>query len=401
MHLSKVKDPALKHTLQFGIGLHHAGLTPEDRELCEELFAQCKIQVLVTTSTLAWGVNLPAHLVVIKGTEYFDGKTKRYQDFPITDVLQMMGRAGRPQFDKSGCCVILVHEPKKTFYKKFLYEPFPVESSLAENLCDHFNAEIVSGTIKTKQDAVDYLTWTYFFRRLLKNPTYYNLDTIQTDNLNEYLSDLVENALELLEDARCIAIDEEDDGLEPLMLGRVASYYYLQYPSVALFASNIKANSSLESLLETLCGVAEYDELPVRHNEDKLNTELAEVVADAGGFQVDIRLAEDPHVKTSLLFQCHFLRLPLPLSDYYTDTKSVLDQAIRILQAMIDVTSDAGWLHTALSTMNLMQMIMQGRMITDSSLLTLPHIERRHLRNLEKHGLSIFPQLMDLLLYNH
>jgi len=396
IHLSKVKDPALKHTLQFGIGLHHAGLAPEDRELCEELFAQCKIQVLVTTSTLAWGVNLPAHLVVIKGTEFYDGKTKRYQDFPITDVLQMMGRAGRPQFDKSGCCVILVHEPKKTFYKKFLYEPFPVESSLSENLCDHFNAEIVSGTIKTKQDAVDYLTWTYFFRRLLKNPTYYNLDTIQSDNLNEYLSDLVENALELLEDARCIAIDDEDDSLEPLMLGRVASYYYLQYPSVALFAANIKANSSLETLLETLCGVAEYDELPVRHNEDKLNTELAQVVVDAGGFEVDVRLAEDPHVKTSLLFQCHFLRLPLPLSDYYTDTKSVLDQAIRILQAMIDVTSDAGWLQTALNTMNLMQMIMQGRMVTESSLLTLPHVKRDNLRYLEKQNVSILPQLMDL-----
>ena len=395
-HLSKVKDLALKHTLQFGIGLHHAGLAPEDRELCEELFAQCKIQVLVTTSTLAWGVNLPAHLVVIKGTEYYDGKTKRYQDFPITDVLQMMGRAGRPQFDKSGCCVILVHEPKKTFYKKFLYEPFPVESSLSENLCDHFNAEIVSGTIKTKQDAVDYLTWTYFFRRLLKNPTYYNLDTIQSDNLNEYLSDLVENALELLEDARCIAIDDEDDSLEPLMLGRVASYYYLQYPSVALFAANIKANSSLETLLETLCGVAEYDELPVRHNEDKLNTELAQVVVDAGGFEVDVRLAEDPHVKTSLLFQCHFLRLPLPLSDYYTDTKSVLDQAIRILQAMIDVTSDAGWLQTALNTMNLMQMIMQGRMVTESSLLTLPHVKRDNLRYLENQNVSILPQLMDL-----
>lgn len=396
IHLSKVKDPALKHTLQFGIGLHHAGLTPEDRELCEELFAQCKIQVLVTTSTLAWGVNLPAHLVVIKGTEYFDGKTKRYQDFPITDVLQMMGRAGRPQFDKSGCCVILVHEPKKTFYKKFLYEPFPVESSLAENLCDHFNAEIVSGTIKTKQDAVDYLTWTYFFRRLLKNPTYYNLDTIEADKMNEYMSDLVEGALELLEDARCIAINDDDDSLEPLMLGRVASYYYLQYPSVALFASNIKANSSLEDLLETLCGVAEYDELPVRHNEDRHNTELAQVVADAGGFQVDVRLAEDPHVKTSLLFQCHFLRLPLPVSDYYTDTKSVLDQAIRILQAMIDVTSDAGWLRTAMSTMNLMQMIMQGRMISESSLLMLPHIQPDHLKGLERCGVSGLSQLIDL-----
>ncbi len=42
----------------------------------------------------------------------------------------MMGRAGRPQYDKHGVAVIMVHEPKKQFYKKFLYEPFPVESSL-------------------------------------------------------------------------------------------------------------------------------------------------------------------------------------------------------------------------------------------------------------------------------
>jgi activating signal cointegrator complex subunit 3 len=74
--------------------------------------------VLVCTSTLAWGVNFPAHLVVVKGTEYYDGKSKRYVDFPITDVLQMMGRAGRPQFDQHGVAVILVHEPKKSFYKK-------------------------------------------------------------------------------------------------------------------------------------------------------------------------------------------------------------------------------------------------------------------------------------------
>ena len=44
------------------------------------------------------------------------------------------------------CCVFLQgHEPKKSFYKKFLYEPFPVESSLPEQLADHFNAEVVAG----------------------------------------------------------------------------------------------------------------------------------------------------------------------------------------------------------------------------------------------------------------
>lgn len=137
-------------------------------------------------------------VLLIQGTEYYDGKAKRYVDFPITDILQMMGRAGRPQYDQHGKAVILVHEPKKSFYKKvkiemsnfvllylrsvlvrkygiiffiylfqFLYEPFPVESNLREQLHNHINAEIVSGTICHKEDAVHYLTWTYLFRRLV------------------------------------------------------------------------------------------------------------------------------------------------------------------------------------------------------------------------------------------
>lgn len=103
----------------------------------------------------------------------------------------MMGRAGRPQYDQHGKAVILVHEPKKSFYKKvsignhfsgiicrvaemtfvmvsqFLYEPFPVESNLREHLHNHINAEIVSGTVCHKEDAMHYLTWTYLFRRLV------------------------------------------------------------------------------------------------------------------------------------------------------------------------------------------------------------------------------------------
>ncbi len=51
--------------------------------------------------------------------------------------------------------------------EQFLYEPFPVESSLAQHLHDHLNAEVAAGTIASKQDAIDYLTWTYLFRRLV------------------------------------------------------------------------------------------------------------------------------------------------------------------------------------------------------------------------------------------
>lgn len=44
-------------------------------------------QVLIATSTLAWGVNFPAHLVIVKGTEFYDGKTRRYVDYPITGIV--------------------------------------------------------------------------------------------------------------------------------------------------------------------------------------------------------------------------------------------------------------------------------------------------------------------------
>lgn len=44
--------------------------------------------------------------------------------------------------------------------------------SLLGVLADHLNAEVAAGTIASKQDAMDYITWTYFFRRLVMNPRY-------------------------------------------------------------------------------------------------------------------------------------------------------------------------------------------------------------------------------------
>jgi activating signal cointegrator complex subunit 3 len=97
---------------------------------------------------------------------------------------------------------------KKNFYKKFIYEPFPVESSLLTVLADHLNAEIVAGTIKTRQEALDYLTWTYFFRRLLRNPTYYGLDSLEEADINRFLSTLIEKSLIILEEAQCISLHD-------------------------------------------------------------------------------------------------------------------------------------------------------------------------------------------------
>jgi replicative superfamily II helicase len=395
--IDSIRDSSLKLSLQFGIGLHHAGLVEKDRQTVEELFLNGKIQVLIATSTLAWGVNLPAHLVVVKGTEFYDAKIKKYKDFPITDVLQMMGRAGRPQFDNTGVAVILVHDIKKNFYKKFLHEPFPVESSLHQCLHEHLNAEVATGTIRTKQDAMDYMTWTYLFRRVARNPTYYGCEDGSEMSVSLYLSELIEDTLQDLQKCDCVEIDENDH-LSPTAYGYLASHYYLNYKTIHMLKKrlareyrskgNVEQNEYIHGdfskLLRILSDALEYSELPVRHNEDLQNRDLE--------FQLPIPVFEkaknafddpkaeysldSPHVKTFLLLQAHLCRFySFPVADYVTDTISVLDQSIRVIQSMIDIAVMRGWLSLTFGLISLLQSIKQARWPTDNELLTLPHLE--------------------------
>lgn len=49
-----------------------------------------------------------------------------------------------------------------------------------------------------KDNCIDYLTWTYFFRRLTKNPTFYGLKIEQNkwaEGVKKYLNGLVDTAL--------------------------------------------------------------------------------------------------------------------------------------------------------------------------------------------------------------
>lgn len=356
-----LRDNALKDTIVFGIGIHHAGLDSYDRTTVEELFINGKIQVLVCTSTLAWGVNFPAHLVIVKGTEFFDGKIGRYVDFPVTDVLQMMGRAGRPQYDDTGIACIFVHEPKKNFYRKFLHEPFPVESSLQKFIHNHINADIASGRIKNIIDCLDYFSWTYFFRRLIRNPTYYGLLNTEADSVQEHLLQIIHDTINDLEKAECIIVDDSRNNFQPSVLGIIAATYYLDYKSIGIFKKRLISydidndEGEISDLVLLMSDAIEYSLLPVRHNEELLNAELAiKLPWDTSKMNM-----EDSHTKTYLLLQAHFYHIPLPISDYITDLKSVLDQAPRVLNGMIDVASDSGFLELTLRLMRLSQMIFQ------------------------------------------
>lgn len=396
---SKLTDPYVKHSVQFGVGIHHAGLLENDRTTVEKLFLSGSIQVLVATSTLAWGVNFPAYMVVVKGTEYFDVKTSSYVDFPITDVLQMIGRAGRPQFDTEGVAQVLCYEPKKSFYRKFLYDPFPVESALHRQLHVHVNAEIVARTITSRQEAVNYLSWTYLFRRIARNPSYYGLEDNSPKALTIFLSTLIKEVLTDLEECGCIEFpDSEDENTNPdallyTVLGKICSYYYISHKTIHLFDVSLTEGKSLSDLLRLLCDAEEFTELPVRHNEDRLNVELSQHVR----FPIASTEADSPHAKAFLLFQAHIGRIELPITDYNTDQKSALDNSIRVIQAMVDVAANSGHLGTCLSCMRLMQCLVQARWWDDSTLLQLPHITESMLPIIEKEcgGLTQIAELVN------
>jgi pre-mRNA-splicing helicase BRR2 len=118
------------------------------------------------------------------GTQYFQGREHRYIDYQISEILQMFGRANRPLEDRLGKGVLMVPAVRREYYKKFLNEALPIESHLQVYLHDAFVTEISTKMVTSTQDAVDWTTYTYFYRRLLANPSFYGLNDTSHEGLS-------------------------------------------------------------------------------------------------------------------------------------------------------------------------------------------------------------------------
>ena len=137
--LAASRNREMKDLANSGFGIHHAGMLRSDRNISERMFEanvtkvrhsenalrpyrrlmeSNSAQVLCCTATLAWGVNLPAYAVVIKGTQVYDSGKGAFVDLSILDVLQIFGRAGRPQYEDQGVGYICTTYDKVDHYGK-------------------------------------------------------------------------------------------------------------------------------------------------------------------------------------------------------------------------------------------------------------------------------------------
>ncbi|KAJ3296866.1 DEIH-box ATPase [Rhizoclosmatium sp. JEL0117] len=397
-YLNDVEDKQLAEALQYGVAYFHEALSKSDKRVVEKLFRSGAIQVVVASRETCWSIPMKANLVVIMGTQHFLGKEHRYSEYVITDVLQMMGRASRPLVGEVGRCVIMCQSVKKDFYKKFLFEALPVESHLDHYLHDHFNAEIGTHTIENKQDAVDYLTWTFLYRRMTLNPNYYNLQGTTHRHLSDHLSDLVETTLDELSQSKCILV--EDDDVSPLNLGMIAAYYYINYVTIELFAMSLKEKTKMRGLLEIVSAAAEFEDIPIRHHEDTILRRLYDRIpikfdlGGATGSKINNKLL-DPHVKTNILLQAHFSRLSLP-PDLESDQKLILAKVLRLIQASVDVISTNGWLGPGITAMELSQMCVQAVWDKDSWLRQVPRLTLDMIEKLKGMNVTSVTELLEM-----
>ncbi len=156
----------LAKCIKNGTAFHHAGLVAKQRSIIEKYFKEGKIKLISATPTLAAGINLPAWRVMVKDLKRFSGF--RGMDYlPVLEVQQMMGRSGRPTFDKTGEAILVAkneEEAEKLWDKYILGEPERIQSKLGVEpvLRMHTLALIASGVISSESGLVDFFSKTFY-----------------------------------------------------------------------------------------------------------------------------------------------------------------------------------------------------------------------------------------------
>ncbi|KAL0582025.1 putative steryl acetyl hydrolase mug81 [Marasmius crinis-equi] len=373
--IGQSRNKEMKQLFDSGLGIHHAGMLRSDRNLMEQMFRSRAIKVLCCTATLAWGVNLPAHAVIIKGTQVYDSSKGSFVDLSVLDVLQVFGRAGRPGLETSGEGYICTTEDKLEHYLEAVTSQNPIESQFQRGMYDALNAEISLGTVSNASDAVQWLGYTYLFVRMRKNPFFYGIprETLEDDpRLGNRRNELVTLAAQKLAEAQMIAFNRQTGSFAIKDLGRIAARYYIRFQSIEIFNKEFKPKMSEADVLAMLSMSTEFDQIQTRESElNELEQLLGDIpcqvkgVIKAGEVRETIsgpdkdaevyakKIEISSQAKVNILLQSHISRKFIEDFALVSDTAYVAQNAGRIVRALLEIAISKKWAYVSSVLMGL------------------------------------------------
>ncbi|PTU18106.1 hypothetical protein P175DRAFT_0560004 [Aspergillus ochraceoroseus IBT 24754] len=369
----EVKNLDLKTTVSAGVGFHHAGLDAADRHQVENGFLGGQISIICCTSTLAVGVNLPCHLVIIKNTVgWQDGCCQEYSDL---EIMQMLGRAGRPQFDDSATAVILTRKERVSHYEKLVSGSESLESCLHLNLIDHLNAEIGLGTVTDIESAIRWLAGTFLFVRLRRNPTHYQLrEGANQDDEDEMLRQICQKDIKLLQECGLVTLE----GLRSTPFGDAMARYYVRFKTMQSFLA-LNKQAGIAQILSAISEAEEFHNARLKVGEKTLYKEINRSPDISIPIKVDIAL---PAHKVSLLIQSELGAVEFPDGEQFQkykfafqqDKNFVFSHVNRLIRCIIDCQVHLQDSVTAMNALELARSL--AAKVWDRSPLQIKQIEQ-------------------------
>lgn len=275
---------------------HSRDLKKEERAKAEHDFEHGKLRVIVATSTLAIGLDLPARRVVITGTKRANQKVSAF------DINQMLGRAGRPSFDKEGDAHILIDDNCFAREKARINETLYVESQLTDNNNLLFHVLIC---VYCKFDTIDKIfNW---YRRTLS--AHQGIDLSENDILD---------IMKFLIDENFVSL--KDGKYEIKNLGKIACWFYMNPLDIRGWVKSFsllnKLNKwNIESVLWALCGNEQSRKTIVSNLQ-------AEIISDMEYVDfLDSQLAKfstEGQIKNAATLYCHIKGKKVPNALYST-----------------------------------------------------------------------------------
>ncbi len=244
---SRKSTESLAETLRkfgFNASHYHSGVPLEDRREIVEMLKKGEINVVVSTTALGQGVNLPVYATVFYDTVLPDsdekGNLKGWRDLNLMEFKQMAGRAGRPGFDKEGMSIIISTSMRKAeeLRKKYFSSSYNEERS-AYSLADLSLGIISWREGYTKDDLFDILKGSLKF------------SNVGYEEFSKSLSTLKE-----------VNLIEEDEGIFLTPLGKAVSLSYIdinllkgfQIISSDLLTTVTSSNAVAQELRGCKCG---------------------------------------------------------------------------------------------------------------------------------------------------